>query len=97
MRVPAPNTQSPGSQGQRASDAASNPGPSTYRHHGPHPSSAADPSRSVDPVLDDAALDAAMRIVPRGALTLALVAIGALAAGWLLLYFLLFIPRGPLG
>lgn len=62
-----------------------------------HPSSAADPARTVDPVVDDAALDAVMERVPRGALTLATVALLALLAAWLLLYFLVFLARGATG
>ena len=85
------------SEGDRAGSAAGHHGPSTVRHHGPHPSSAADPERTVDPSLDDDALDEVMTVVPRGALTLAMTALSLMFAGWLLLYFLLFLPRGPLG
>lgn len=79
--------------GDRAGSGASNPGPATYRHHGPHPSSAADPARTMDPVVDDAALDAVMKVVPRGALALAATALGLMLVGWLLLYFLVFLSR----
>ena len=34
---------------------------------------------------------------PRGALVLASVSVGLLFIGWLLFYFVLFIPRGPVG
>ena len=85
------------SEGDRAGGAAGHLGPSTARHHGPHPSSAADPERTVDPALDDDALDEVMKVVPRGALTLAMTALSLMFAAWLLLYFLLFLPRGPLG
>ena len=34
---------------------------------------------------------------PRGALVLASISVGLLFIGWLLFYFLLFIPRGPVG
>lgn len=80
---------------ERAGSGTSHPGPATYRHHGPHPSSAAEAERAIDPALDDAALDAVMRVVPRGALTLAAAALTLMLAGWLLLYFLVFLARGP--
>jgi hypothetical protein len=35
-----------------------------------------------------------MREVPRGALALAALTTGLLLAGWLLVYFLIFLPRG---
>ena len=85
------------SEEDRAGSAAGNPGPSTARHHGPHPSSAADPERTADPAMDDDALDEVMKVVPRGALTLAIAALSLMLTAWLLLYFLLFLPRGPLG
>jgi len=34
---------------------------------------------------------------PRGALFLATISVLALLAGWLAFYFLLFMPRGPIG
>jgi hypothetical protein len=34
---------------------------------------------------------------PRGALLLAGISVGLVFAGWLLFYFLLFMPRGPIG
>jgi len=34
---------------------------------------------------------------PRGALALASISVGLLFVGWLLFYFVLFIPRGPVG
>lgn len=80
---------------QRAGSGTSHPGPASHRHHGPHPSSAAGAGRTIDPALDDAALDAVMQVVPRGALTLAAAALTLMLAGWLLLYFLVFLARGP--
>ncbi len=35
--------------------------------------------------------------VPRGALALAGTAVGLLVLGWLIIYFAVFIPRGPVG
>lgn len=83
--------------GDRAGSGASHAGPATYRHHGPHPSAAAEAERAMDPAIDDAALDAVMRVVPRGALFLAASALSLMLAGWLLLYFLVFLARGPVG
>jgi hypothetical protein len=34
---------------------------------------------------------------PRGALVVAGIAVGTLFIGWLAFYFLLFMPRGPIG
>jgi len=34
---------------------------------------------------------------PRGALLLAGISVGLLFIGWLLFYFVLFMPRGPVG
>jgi hypothetical protein len=34
---------------------------------------------------------------PRGALVLASISVGLLFIGWLLFYFVLFMPRGPVG
>jgi hypothetical protein len=44
---------------------------------------------------DTAAL--ALKHGPRGALVLASISVGLLFIGWLLFYFVLFIPRGPVG
>ncbi|MGE3335277.1 MAG: hypothetical protein AB7I36_16655 [Rhodospirillaceae bacterium] len=35
--------------------------------------------------------------VPQGAFALAGTAVGLLLIGWLLIYFLIFLPRGPVG
>ena len=40
---------------------------------------------------------AALRNGPRGALLISSIAVAILFIGWILFYFLLFIPRGPLG
>lgn len=39
----------------------------------------------------------ALKHGPRGALVLAGISVGLLFVGWLLFYFVLFIPRGPVG
>jgi hypothetical protein len=44
-----------------------------------------------------AALDAALRVVPRGAIALAGAAVGLLLVAWLLIYVLVFLPRGMVG
>ena len=42
-------------------------------------------------------LEAAMGETPRGAIVVSAVAVGLLLIGWLGLYFLVFLPRGPVG
>ncbi len=42
-------------------------------------------------------LEAAMDETPRGALVVSAIAVGLLLVGWLGLYFLVFLPRGPVG
>jgi hypothetical protein len=42
-------------------------------------------------------LDAALEETPRGALVVSGIAVGLLLIGWLGLYFLVFLPRGPVG
>jgi len=39
-------------------------------------------------------LEKVMREVPRGALALAVLTVGMLLVGWLLVYALIFLPRG---
>jgi hypothetical protein len=39
----------------------------------------------------------ALKHGPRGALVLASISVGLLFVGWLLFYFVLFMPRGPVG
>jgi hypothetical protein len=43
------------------------------------------------------ALDAVLREVPKGALALASIAVVILVAAWLLMYLLVFVPRGMVG
>ena len=43
---------------------------------------------------DDAALEAALELVPRGALALSGLTVGFLLLAWLFVYFFVFLPRG---
>jgi hypothetical protein len=61
----------------------------------PHPSAAA--TERVAATFDAEIAAAALEHGPRGALLLASVSVGLLFIGWLLFYFLLFIPRGSVG
>jgi len=60
------------------------------------PSSAASPREVADNV-DEAALARVMRTVPLGAAVLAGTAVALLVAGYLLIYILVFLPRGTVG
>lgn len=42
-------------------------------------------------------LEAALDEAPRGALVVSGIAVGLLMTGWLGMYFLVFLPRGPVG
>lgn len=42
-------------------------------------------------------LEAAMDGTPRGALVVSAIAVGLLLVGWLGLYFIVFLSRGPVG
>lgn len=42
-------------------------------------------------------LDTALEEAPRGALAVSAIAVGLLMVGWLGMYFLVFLPRGPVG
>ena len=60
-------------------------------------STAADiPSDAADQV-DEAALAEVMRVVPLGAGVLAGTAVALLVIGYLAIYLLIFLPRGPVG
>jgi hypothetical protein len=59
-------------------------------------SSSADLSAEGDQI-DEAALAEAMRIVPLGAGILAGTAVALLVIGYLAIYLLVFLPRGPVG
>lgn len=57
-------------------------------------------SRTGGSVAEDgeiAAAAAQLNAVPQGALALAGTAVGLLLLGWLLVYFLIFLQRGPVG
>ncbi|MCC6736323.1 MAG: hypothetical protein IT534_09370 [Bauldia sp.] len=45
--------------------------------------------------LKEADLERALRLVPRGAAALAGLAVALIIVGWLLVYLLVFLPRGP--
>jgi hypothetical protein len=60
------------------------------------PSSASRTEDVSDPV-DEEALEQVLRTVPRGAVTLAGLALAILLAAWLAVYFGVFLPRGPVG
>ena len=47
--------------------------------------------------IDEAALARVMRVVPLGAALLAGGAVALIVIGWLLIYLLVFIPRGTVG
>lgn len=60
-------------------------------------SSASDSPLEVADDIDEAALATVMRSVPLGAAVLAGSAVALLVAGYLLVYILVFIPRGTVG
>lgn len=51
---------------------------------------------AAKPIEDDAAT-ASLKQGPRGALFVAGISVALLFIGWLAFYFLLFLPRGPIG
>ena len=59
--------------------------------------SAADSDLEVADEVDEAALASVMRTVPFGAAVLAGSAVALLVLGYLLVYILVFIPRGTVG
>jgi hypothetical protein len=59
--------------------------------------SAADSNLEVADEVDQAALASVMRTVPFGAAVVAGTAVALLVLGYLLIYILVFIPRGPVG
>ncbi|CCB65931.1 MULTISPECIES: hypothetical protein [unclassified Hyphomicrobium] len=63
---------------------------------------ASDPPRPAKPqnetdTVDEKQLQAVLRDVPEGAFALAGTAVGILVLAYLFLYFLVFLPRGPIG
>jgi hypothetical protein len=61
-----------------------------------HHSAADRPEDVAAPIGPDTAAEA-LRNGPIGALVVASVAVALLFVGWLAFYFLLFLPRGPIG
>ena len=66
------------------------------RTDGPHETAAHLPEHAAAPIGSDEAAEA-LRNGPVGALLVAGVAVGLLFIGWMAFYFLLFLPRGPIG
>ena len=64
--------------------------------NGHHSSAAAAIEHVARPIDADTAA-AALKHGPRGALLLASISVGLIFIGWLLFYFVLFMPRGPVG
>ena len=59
--------------------------------------SASDAPPQVPDQVDEAALAEVMRVVPLGAGVLAGTAVALLVLGYLAIYLLVFLPRGPVG
>ena len=62
----------------------------------PHETAAHQTEHVAAPIGADEAAEA-LRNGPVGALLIASIAVGLLLAGWMAFYFLLFMPRGPIG
>jgi hypothetical protein len=62
----------------------------------PHASATAGEEHVAAPIDAETAAEA-LKHGPRGALVVAAIAVGLLFVGWLLFYFILFLPRGPVG
>jgi hypothetical protein len=62
----------------------------------PHVSAAARIEHVAAPIDAETAAEA-LKHGPRGALVVATIAVGLLFVGWLLFYFVLFLPRGSVG
>ena len=60
-------------------------------------SPAADSPPEADDQVDEAALAEVMRVVPLGAGVVAGTAVALLVIGYLAIYLLIFLPRGPVG
>jgi hypothetical protein len=61
-----------------------------------HHSAAARPGHVAAPI-DAETAAAALTDGPKGALLISAIAVGLLFVGWMAFYFLLFLPRGPIG
>jgi hypothetical protein len=59
--------------------------------------STSDVSSEAADHIDEAALAQVMRVVPLGAAVLAGTAVALLVIGYLAIYLLIFLPRGPVG
>jgi hypothetical protein len=72
--------------------------PTEELHHidQPHQTAAHLPEHVAAPIRADEAARA-LKNGPVGALIVASIAVGLLFIGWMLFYFLLFMPRGPIG
>ena len=62
----------------------------------PHAPAAARIEHVAAPIDAETAAEA-LKHGPRGALVVAAIAVGLLFVGWLLFYFVLFLPRGSVG
>jgi hypothetical protein len=62
----------------------------------PHGTAAVSAEHVAAPIGSAAAAEA-LKHGPRGALFVAGIAVALLVLGWLAFYFLLFLPRGPIG
>jgi hypothetical protein len=60
-------------------------------------SAASEPPSEVTDDIDEAALAEVMRVTPLGAGVLAGSAVALLVLGYLAIYLLVFLPRGPVG
>jgi hypothetical protein len=56
-----------------------------------------DESDGRTPADEQAALEAALREAPRGAVAVAGIAVGLLLIGWFAIYLFVFLPRGTVG
>jgi len=61
-----------------------------------HHSAAAEPEHVAAPIGSSEAAEA-LRNGPVGALVVSTIAVAILFIGWMAFYFLLFLPRGPIG
>jgi hypothetical protein len=59
--------------------------------------SAADQAEFVAAPIGDEEAATALRNGPKGALLLSAISVGLLFVGWIIFYFVLFLPRGPVG
>lgn len=64
--------------------------------HETYQSSTGQPEHVVAPITQDKAVQP-LKHGPVGALVVAAVAVGLLFIGWIAFYFLIFVPRGPVG